>query len=84
MAQRRVEDRGEPVNPLAGLWLPHPEEQALHRLDGIEPEMDQDEHQPVRRARPAAPAILSWRVIGPPLLVVAAQQSTGASITDRV
>ncbi len=49
---------GEAVNPLVGLRLAHPEEQTLHRLDGVEPEIHQDEHEPVRCVRqpPLAPA----------------------------
>ena len=40
VAERRIEERGQMVNPLVGLRLAHPEEQTLHRLDGIEPEID--------------------------------------------
>ena len=40
VAERRIEERGQTVNPLVGLRLAHPEEQTLHRLDGIEPEID--------------------------------------------
>ena len=47
MAERRIEERGQTVNPLVGLRLAHPEEQTLHRLDGVESEIDQDEHEPV-------------------------------------
>ena len=47
VAERRIEERGQTVNPLVGLRLAHPEEQTLHRLDGVEPEIDQDEHESV-------------------------------------
>jgi hypothetical protein len=67
VTERRIEERGQTVNPLVGLRLAHPEEQTLHRLDGVEPEIDQDEHEsvcgppgppcglrPRRRRRPAS------------------------------
>ena len=47
VAECRIEKRGQTVNPLVGLRLAHPEEQTLHRLDGVEPEIHQDEHEPV-------------------------------------
>jgi hypothetical protein len=47
VAECRIEERGQTVNPLVGLRLAHPEEQTLHRLDGVEPEIDQDEHESV-------------------------------------
>ena len=66
VAECCIEERGQTVNPLVGLWLAHPKEQTLHRLDGVEPEIDQDEHEPVcgpplqppprpRRRRPQRP-----------------------------
>jgi len=50
----RIEKRGQTVNPLVGLRLAHPEEQTLHRLDGVEPEIDQDEHESVCAPRAAS------------------------------
>ena len=47
VAECRIEERGQTVNPLVGLRLAHPEEQTLHRLDGVEPEIAQDEHESV-------------------------------------
>jgi len=55
VAECRIEERGQTVNPLVGLRLAHPEEQTLHRLDGVEPEIDQDEHEPV--CGPPAPPL---------------------------
>ena len=31
VAERRIEERSQAVNPLVGLRLAHPEEQTLHR-----------------------------------------------------
>ena len=67
-AQRRVQDWGEAVNPLVRLRLAHPEEQPLHRLDGVAPETHQDEHQLARRVRqpPLAPTAAPARRPGGP------------------
>jgi hypothetical protein len=84
MTERRVEERGEVVNPhsLACGW-PITEEQALHRLDGVEPETDQHEDQLVRCARQASPAATATTSAAQPPGVPAIQSGLPSLLEGR-
>jgi hypothetical protein len=67
VAQRLVQHRRQPMNPDVGLGSAQPEEIALHQLDGVMLEVEQDEHQlvvqrPERALASAAEASAPWRL----------------------
>lgn len=43
--QRRIENRGQPVNPIVGLRLPKAEQKTQHLLGRVQPEIHKDEEQ---------------------------------------